>query len=1753
MSDENNLSSNSIYATEDAFEKFQAGAMIEENEFITLSDIVPPQPEVPDLSNELNEIPYDNEVVLTSSDDNTPLNSKIESIQYPNNEQHFGQSINKDSPSIQSYHDDDAHESFGKTNKNQKKGRRKTKCIQNPDTRRSSRSYFEVENNSFIDNQAVQDNVLSTTVDKNGIQSSNGLQEESKYPRRTRRERIPNTSKYPLISGSAYNDTPPSQSSPGKRRGRPKKSTLENLTISEPDSTNIDTSVSVNEDSSYTENSEPVSSNQTTAKKGRRGRPKASQAGLEQINPNNINESANLPLVDLKKPTRSGRKKVDKNIVKQSNTIEASPVVNENVDAEIGISQFEKKTLSLSESVNLEQNTEESLFELDDMDNDDDGDNICLSKLKENINNITENLNDIVTPAEDMQDEIEPIDKTDPKVSNVADFEYHIDKIGQETSLNVANLDNKSDESLLVEDTSKRPNRRKVKQNFKYETDSDEDPFANVEISDDDEPVTRKKGKYADDDDYIPGDKKGRVSTISSSDSELNEDEDVEDLKKLKKRRKITKVFESQSPNKRGKKRKHDLELCVEPPLAKSDDEPLSMKPPAEAWATSNEFENFIAQKIQCSSSLKIKKVSSKQKTDSVVTPLEIPVLNQIEPKKCIETASQTTKTPTNSTGMQTSVPYDIPMKLNLNLSSQQSEKACAFLNSVVKTTADLGQLMKDKSEDFMKKKINTDNVTDTFKMDYCVRKSFLLFKLAKHNLMQMEDDLSKQYDEFLRSNKLSSCREEPKNIAPKPKVDSDSDCEIVDVKEVPSTSGKNEKPKLNKTVFLNKELSIKIAKKPSAEKNVDVKGRHTIWINDSVMVKKVKPTQSFLAQDSRNKKPPDYVTEKMVSDFFENYYHQRAIAVCAPFISIEWSDVRREYACHYFVKCNDLDESDLKNSEISQNMIEMNPSTSNGNFSDPPEILDTHKSSPKSLASLCTEVVRGCLHVHNVKEANEDLTCDLTDGKKRSGPLSLFRLCYQSLRSEQYCEISSKTPINIRIENEIKLLTVHPLQSLCHKRIVQLMPLYEELKKDRKDINENTYDQNVLFDDSSSCEDFIQHDDEERKLQEYNLTYSGSVYKKNYVKSLSSLCVNTIQTIFRETDTSCNEDLESFYSISQGEYFDLMTKSPRSLKVIAYEHIKHFMFGNKLTNSFIEDPVCQTEEIFHSHDNSEDFTINCVNTMSEEAFHRLEADDEFREEEDNDYEPDTEDFGEENREEGNEWASQVQMQVLRSCITPANNLSDNDCDETSIGNGYVTSSLNNVTNEFASAITEQDNQNSPYSSFDNINISSRIKLEPQDDVAESIVDSSIVKIEPVHVLDGMTIIPESIVTKSEIIEQEHNTEIEREGAAFDVNTLEQFVRRNKMRRPMEEDSDDEEVFGQSGMRERREHEPDYDAENDMNESLLVPQNYEPLHIDNAKGVLMESSSDEGRDGTKKPSRKKIEKKRAKPKKVKEIAKNSNAKEIPTPIKELPIPVKYKASSNEVAVLTRRMREKIRQEEKKIESSDSESDNIALSVRKDKNKQKENEKMKLTKNSKQGDSSSNKNVDNEIQCNNVDSTDQTLENRTKSKSTPVEFSGFSAIDQNEISSYQKYMQFVYDKIVPAEDDSNTPANADIVETDQDSNKPSSPLINPDQPVELLECEPSMPIFDDESMPKVEKQPKKVMSKKKENKQEKDKPNLHKFTERDGWHIYSIDSTDAKLYQKCHITLEKLPESFVDTYLEYHDITDKDNIDKEVDR
>lgn len=1372
--------------------------------------------------------------------------------------------------------------------------------------------------------------------------------------------------------------------------------------------------------------------------------------------------------------------------------------------------------------------------------------------------------------------------KRNTKMPVMADFEYNIDSV-----LSNENTTGVADDSLLVEDTSKRPVRRKTKK-YKYEEESDEDPFANIELSDDDEPRRGRRGnKYYSDDEYIPG-KKGHSAVHTSTDTELsgNEINDLSNDNKKQKKRRLHKKSDNQSPRKRGKKDEQkteattneeikksdqtdDVEICLDSSVTKTSDGDSQHSQPSQIWGNTTEFENFLAKKIK-GTNLKIKKVSSNEPNES--NKIDIPILDpeakRSQKKKTLEMCTQTSKSHTSSIAVQTDTPCDIPIKENIPLTSEQSEKACYFLNSIVKTTAELGLLMTQKSEDFIKKKINTGHVTDTVKMDYCVKKSFLLFKLAKHNLLQMEEDLSQQYEKFLEDNNLTRCREKQKNIIATPKeLSSDSDCEIVEVRPFPQTKviqKDSGKPAFNpKTVFLNKELSIKIAKKPNENKKLDIKGRHTVWINDTVMVKKVKPTQSFLAQDSRNKKPPDnFITTEMVSAFFKNYYRKRALAACAPFVTRDWLNIYGECVCNYFV-VKPLQYNTDNN--CSNGGFNINTDESTTTLTEPSSNLSAKMRvvfSPDTLLTLCFRKLKNqlCCNGFNHFEEVHEIRSKLTDDKKT--PVSLFRLCIKAINETaikskntgetSICSTNSDTDsFNRTIVNttphlesiyhktKICLTTALPLKSLCHRRIVQLTSTSTIKPCDKRKM-----DFNAILPLKSLCHRkmvVLLHDSTGQNLIKKHKSYFD--IPPNLEEKHEFSFINAKQIVWHSHGTK--KEIKTLFSLCV-EYIQKMTRiletdasilNPKSLKDIAFKIIKHSLY----TDDFLD---------MHEHTEPpsvESLMINCVNTLSEEAFLNLEhcdadvpdsmeyLDDHF----DND-----DNFGNDLTDDEDHiessWVAKVQMQELRSCAQ--------------------------VTN---TDLAEQQELNP---------IVTRIKIEPLDEIGDSLLGSVPVKSEPIPGPDEMTIIPD---VKNEFEELVQASSIHRQNSdSYDVDEFEQFASSSKFMRVLTE-NETEKIYSQSSARVRRQHEPDYYEENFDMLDLLVPQTYEPLSTKTAKGSLLQNSSDESSKNIKSNSKKVLGKRpKKRPKKSEQklnnrekntplpappltITPDSNSAPVAAPDAPIQIPTsssvptptltieKQKVQNSEVTILTRRMKEKIRQEEnKQNQSSDSENENITVRLR-------SREKRDIISQAKDTTKPSSKGKTNEIQCNNVDSTDQHDESIGA-------FTGFTSIETNEMSNYEKYMKFVYDKVIPRKEDEiqkgmevlkNEESGAAAKNVKNSESITETSVVDPNEPVELLECEPTLPIFGESSIKVKKGKKRKAIEASPVSATTKVDETLTKqpFIERHGWYCYPLDSKDSKLYCESCIILEKLPESFVQTYFEYQNIPIKDKCDEEISR
>ncbi|XP_028163284.1 uncharacterized protein LOC114354895 isoform X2 [Ostrinia furnacalis] len=1818
MSEKNNLNASHFCTTEDAFEKFQAESMYEEDEFITLSDIVPSQNQAPDLMSEICDIPYEDEVVLESicEEQVHEVNSTNESgfdenkmsgpcdQPYSTSEVIAAGQVGIAEPghndfsdaghvdvldaglvdtSEVSHYEEVTAELSAETGKNEPGYREVTEETVKPRSRRGRKK-------KCLDSSELVNENNDTSAD---VSLSVQKQNEVLSPPATRRRGRPpkNVSKKEVDVPVSPEDLPAynsDQNNSVRKRGRPKKVNPE-LQISDTESN------AGKNNENVTSTSEKLIPNALTQKRVKRKR----LPSIEKSE-NDLNESA-LQAEDC-------NLNLDQNITNPNQPNKKSP----------GKRGRPKK----SEANNVEQQIKPTLMNFEGDKGDDDTDDICLSKLKtskegevsvvNDVNICEESKQSAVSEVNEIQMELEMtegngiiFDESQKTNSNITDFELKIDTITSENTENketseILPQDNAdTNNSLLVEDTSKRPTRRRARKPLHYDEESDEDPFANVELSDD-EPIGCSKRKNYSDDEYIPGkNSNGKRTESSDSDSEIELDNIKDELIENKRKRPCKKS--EGSPTKGAKKGSiksvqeitsnavpdnvvpkpesgmdDDIEVCLKPSIIKTNDDKKN-----------KDIESFLAKKIQ-GTDIQIKKKST-------VQPFEIPVIDPNERKKTTENFTQTKKVATTSASVQTAVVYDIPMKENVTLTTKQSEKACEFLNSIVKTTAELGELMTQKSEDFIKKKINTSHVTDTFKMDYCVRKSFLLFKLAKHNLMQMEDDLAKQYDDFLNAHNLQKHREQPKVLTAAPKEGSDSDCEIIETPVVQKPQKKKAAPAFNpKTVFLNKELSIKIAKKTPAKdtkpdtKQINIKGRHTVWINDSIMVKKVKPTQSFLAQDSRNKKPPDYVTIEMVNSFFKQYYREQAIAACAPYVSPQWLTQSQESICCYFsTNADDISVTTGIPNASGHCITESNSSESNSVICD--STTESHeKFSPKSLFTLCTQVLQS--HLHNAKSSvNKTSVLESPTSKiSEFNPHTLYGLCIniinianvareensKDLIDEQSiyeaesasmsldkaidyeyadCESSSSlldkgefeeadweypfTPnVTVLDQDESYKLTesVPKLKTLCHQQILKQMFPDSFTVKEKIPACTKISDSFNL--------------NNEDKLQTIILDEQYLKYEyKNGVKSLFSICFDLLRS-----HMSSDDKLSKHIAQATAKKAMFM---PRSLKCLTFKCIVDLIYNNKASqvmNGIILPNKVKTlsdlcfdlvTKVFSGNTNEElnhkGLTINSINTLTEEAFHNIDeselAEDYYEDDNSNFYDDETESEFTNNLENesnvDNKWLSQVQMKVLRSCYTPVlPPETDSNAQEEQLTNDLV---------EAQPLVT-------------------RIKTEPLDEFQDHIDTSVVVKSEPLgHSPDEMTIIPENVVTKTEYLDAPNTSPRtsrvpQRQNSnSYDVDTFEAFVSSNKMMHSLNEtySNDEGEIYSQSASRIRRQFEPDDLSENDMGMSLLVPQTFEPLHIENnAKNCLMESSSDESTNSKKVTGKKKPEKRsRTRPKK------NDNK---PGPNKgPIIVPPKEKAQpTNEIAILTRRMRDKIRQEEKKVVSSESENENENILSIKDKIKQKEEKnKSKHSKTTEKvkdvqtPDEGQNTKTNDEIQCSNVDSTEQINEVRNASPSIS-NFSGFSAVDQNEISSYHKYVKYVYDQILPKVDQTESQTNQ------------GEPIINPEEPVELLECEPTMPFFS-EPPPGLKRRPgpktktqnitsgKEILQKD----AKEIKPNDDKCIERHGWKCYPLDSSDTKLYQNAQIVLEKLPESFVQTYFTYQDIASKNEEDDEVDR
>lgn len=1706
MSEEIDLETNHLCTTEDAFEKFQAVSMYEEDQFITLSDIVSPSRGNHDITEVLNETPRNNDrehveigqeeiisepiqvpQLLEKTIENTILQQKnVPTKKSSKKKKNYHQNRNKESNFITSDSID-------------------TKKTLNIDSELNLESI--VEEGKDLQISATTSENLTKPI-QNEMKDLSIVTEitENQPKRRGRPPKRRNTGiqkceddeneiSNKKITSEIDNNISMNTSNLPTKRGHKKKNTdLTSKTLS-------DCEVNINSKQNCDSDNNEIFKNINTT------------LPLKDINvtkdtivdtsddKNNISEddTEDMPLVALSTKKKNKVEKVTDNV----NNLEMNTELENKVLSDTTISdpspqqtesdnllerKIKKRGRPKKSNINLIHHEPELKSDLEIKDNEkpsNEEDDISLSKLKDkcSVSAITINAPSVGTDLEENVNNLQNLDNTESNLISkrnskkpvYSDYEYNIDSIiNSDTKKDATDEKSNDSESLLTE--SARPARRKAKKNLHYDEGSDEDPFANVELSDD-EPRRRKKGgRYNSDDEYIPGD--NRLQS-EMTDTDSNIEEEIENELKIHKKKKFRKSSLSfqKSPKKRSKRsiedtlgsnENVDIELNLETSVIKADENKQSNQ--AKSWSATNEFENFLAKIVQ-GTDIKIKKAKN---IDNAKTPLQIPTIDPTKEKKSVETSSQTDIIKTKPIAVQTNTLYEVPMKNQVALTAEQSQKAIEFLSGIVKTTSELGQLMTQKSEDFIEKKINTAYVTDTFKMDYCVKKSFLLFKLAKHNLVQMEEDLSKQYDAFLKENNLSQHREQEKVVASTSKS-SDSDCEIV---EEPIKNKKKAKPVFNpKTVFLNKELSIKIAKKPTempkAKEKIVVKGRHAVWINDSVMVKKVKPTQSFLAQDSRNKKPPDtFVTLEMVSDFFKMYERQKALSLCAPYIRHSWLQKETRYICNYFFdKPTKSCESSYitPNEEVSSDVSNTVMDSSNTSNSMSTSKLD--KTCPDPLLSICIQTLQSLMHFRKTLNCN---TCPSIDNNVHNS--KVHSPCNRKYEDNGDVQLKDVNRNDECLKNQ-KLIHVNSLKTLCYKTIIQLInvPTFSESESGKVRTKFTETNNNYICEKNSDIVNYAKNTTCSLQVKSLlsmcvsvfqNLTRCQNKYKKqivlykvkplkdlvlgkikriiyaefmsdhlshqetylkrenNAVKSLLLLCTESISFKLSETCDD-KQDVPNYmlHSNQIGTSIVLPLKSISLKKVVSLMESDNILDNDVTLNFTIDNVNTVSEEIFNK--NSEENNENELNINNEQYY----SDNDF----DISYDDDVE------NDETN-WVSQVQMQELRSYAEPTNN---DDCEKSQ--NGIPVESVVNV------------------------------KIEPLEDVCGNVIDSSTIKLEPEEVHDNLINYTSlDIITKQEdIVVNSTREPIQRENSnSYDVDAFESFVSSNKMILSMT-NFDSEEIFSQSASRIRRQYEPDSDDDIDTlydTMNLLVPQSTET-----AKDRLMASSSDEGT--SKRIGKKKTDKRKPRTKK--------NNKDLVDLAKEKP--------SSKIETLTRKMRGKIRLEEKKNESSDSEiDDKIDLNLKKRKND-------KIV-----SDISLCKVPENEIQCNDVDSTEYINENKNEEEKSPIRS---------------------VEEIQPL-DSSSIFANV---------------------PIELLQCTPSITISEnciEESKSTNENDCKTS---------DEIEVNGVSYTDRHGWKCYPINDKDSKIYQYAYVALDKLPECFVETYYRYQNVIEKTQIDTEIDR
>lgn len=229
-----------------------------------------------------------------------------------------------------------------------------------------------------------------------------------------------------------------------------------------------------------------------------------------------------------------------------------------------------------------------------------------------------------------------------------------------------------------------------------------------------------------------------------------------------------------------------------------------------------------------------------------------------------------------------------------------QTHKACNFIKDALTTTAELGNLLNSKANEFVEKKATDSFMTDTRKLQFCMEKAFVLFNLARNNLSGIEKKLKSEYADFMiknRYDRLLKCDKntnaflrkydmtlDPLEVKSSPgAVDSDSDCEIVEVASAPGPArplpagrprpGQKQRPAELDILRRVERNGISWKAKKSAGggsvssdgegvQKVQLPGKNPVWINKNICVKKVTPAKnsnrSFFREDGRTLKPPD-------------------------------------------------------------------------------------------------------------------------------------------------------------------------------------------------------------------------------------------------------------------------------------------------------------------------------------------------------------------------------------------------------------------------------------------------------------------------------------------------------------------------------------------------------------------------------------------------------------------------------------------------------------------------------------------------------------------------------------------------------------------------------------------------------------------------------------------------------------------------------------------------------------------------------